>query len=79
MKESGLNDTSRINWLEENDGVGLISDDAGRWAVSTAGMQNMPNPDEPIDIMTSFFVEAKEWKLTIREAIDYAIKQEMLE
>lgn len=74
-----INDTDRLNWLEKNDGCGLISDDAGRWAVSTSGMQNLPNPDEPIDITTAFFVEAKEWKSTIREAIDYAIEQENIE
>lgn len=50
------------------DGCGLISDDAGNWAVSTSGMQNVPmNP--PQDISTSFFVEAAEWKPTIREAL----------
>ena len=56
-------------FLEENgDGCGLISDDAGHWAVSTSGFQNVPeNP--PQDIETSFFVEANEWKLTILEAL----------
>lgn len=70
-------DKERLDWLEKNDGVGLISDDAGRWAVSTGGMQNVPNPKEAINICTLFFVEAKEWKKSIREAIDYAIEHEM--
>ena len=68
-----MNDTERINWMEEQCGCGLISDDAGRWAVSTSGIQNVPSPDEPVYIDTTFFVEANEWKSSIREAIDYAV------
>ncbi len=70
-----MNDKKRLNWLEKQDGLGLISDDAGRWAISTGGVQNMPDPNNPIDIASTFFVEKQEWKSTIREAIDYAIKQ----
>jgi hypothetical protein len=70
-------DKERLDWLEKNDGCGLISDDAGRWAVSTSGTQNCPDSEKPIDIATYFFVEAKEWQKSIREAIDYAIDHEM--
>ena len=62
---------------EDGDGCGLISDDAGYWAVSTSGMQNAPD-DPPQDISTSFFVEAAEWKPTIREALE-AYYEEHLE
>jgi len=69
-------DKERLDWMEKRDGAGLISDDAGRWAVSTGGMQNVPDPKKPIDISTLFFVEAEQWKKDIRSAIDYAIETE---
>jgi hypothetical protein len=66
-------DEQRLNWLAEQEGSALISDDFGNWAVSFAGMQNIPeNPGTPSDIHTSFFVEAAEWRPSIREAIDAA-------
>ena len=58
-----------IHFLEENgDGCGLISDDAGHWAVLSSGFQNVPD-NAPQDISTSFFVKADEWKPTIKEAL----------
>ena len=38
-------------------------------------MQNVPD-NSPNDIHTTFFIKKKEWKKTIRKAIDYAIKEE---
>lgn len=35
----------------------------------------MPDPESPINIVSSFFVEAKDWCSSIREAIDKAIKE----
>jgi len=49
---------------------GLVNDDAGRWAVSETGMQNVPLDDEPSDIQTAFFVKADEWKNSVREALN---------
>ncbi|KKN17522.1 hypothetical protein LCGC14_0965070 [marine sediment metagenome] len=69
-------DTKRLNWLKSQDGVGLISDDAGRWAVSDGGMQNMPDFDSPIDISTVFTVDKADWRNSIREAIDVAMAKE---
>lgn len=69
-------DTDRLDWLEKREGFGLISDDAGRWAVSGTGTQNVPDKDVATDIATSFFVEKSEWKPTIREAIDAAMDDE---
>ena len=63
-------DKERLDWLEEQAGAGLVSDDNGHWAVSFVGMQNVPEGTEPQDIATNFFVEAKEWRDSIREAID---------
>lgn len=69
-------DKERLDWLEKQDGMGLISDDAGRWAVSTGGIQNVPNPKRATRISSVFLVEAKEWQGTVRKAIDYAIEHE---
>lgn len=67
-------DTVRLNALEnavdEGSCPGVINDDAGRWAVSEDGMQNVPDNDIPTDIRTTFFIEATKWKPSIREAID---------
>ena len=72
-----MTDKDRINWLELKDGFALVSDDFGRWAVTGDGMQNVPdNIDEPSDISTSFFIEAHQWRGSIRQAIDAAIETE---
>ena len=70
------NDTERLNWLEQQFGCGLISDDNDHWAFSGSGVQNVPSGDEPEDIYTSFMVEATEWHNSIREAIDAAMADE---
>lgn len=75
-KQEEITDKYRLDWLESIDGLGLISDDAGRWAVSDGGMQNVPNLDSPIDISTVFTVEGKDWRKSIREAIDAAMGKE---
>jgi hypothetical protein len=69
-------DKERLDWLGKQDGMGLISDDAGRWAVSAGGIQTVPNPKMAIRISSMFLVEAKGWQESIREAIDYAIEHE---
>lgn len=66
-------DSERLEWLEAEQGSGLISDDDKHWAVSTFGMQNVPT-ETPADIWTSFHVEKGEWRISIREAIDVAIE-----
>ena len=71
-----MTDSELIDWLETQEGSGLISDDFGRWAVSSSGMQNVPDDTEVAsDICTSFFVEAKDWRPTIRDAILAAHKR----
>lgn len=74
-----MTDTELLDWLEfqaqQGASPGLINDDAGHWAVSFTGIQNVPeNP--PQDIMTSFFVEKHQWRPSIREAILAAIEME---
>ena len=70
--EKIMTDTELLSWLEKQSGVALINDDAGRWAVSFDGMQNIPDNDKATFISTSFFIEANQWKPTIREAIEAA-------
>jgi hypothetical protein len=69
-------DTERLEWLATLDGHGLISDDQGRWAVSSVGMQNLPDDDKPFDFVGNFFVKADDWRPSIREAIDAAFAKE---
>lgn len=69
-----MNDSERLNWMESQEGIALISDDAGNWAVSGDGMQNVPD-SPPQDISTTFFVERHQWKPSVREAIDAAIEE----
>ena len=71
-----IRDKKLLDWLENDYGAGLISDDAGRWVVSESGMQNVPDPDKAIDISTSFFIEAGDWRGSIREAIKTAMEKE---
>lgn len=57
-----------LEFLEETgDGCGLISDDAGIWAVSTSSMQNVP-VDPPQDIQTTFFVEYGQHRVSCTRA-----------
>jgi hypothetical protein len=78
--ENAINyaDKERLDWLENQEGCGLISDDCGHWAVSGDGFQNIPvnQRKNPEDIQTAFFIESKQWKVSIRDAIDAAISTE---
>jgi len=51
----------------------LLNDDNGNWAVKFDGFQNVPMGDEPEDISTTFFIEAKDWKDSIYEALVWAL------
>lgn len=66
-------DTERLDWLERQPGFALVNDDAGRWAVVSDGMQNVPDNDKAIYIATTFFIKAKDWRPSIRGAIDAAM------
>jgi hypothetical protein len=69
-------DTERLEWLEKQDGAGLISDDNGHWAVSTTGVQKVIEGGSPINLETLFLVFREEWRDTVREAIDAAMSGE---
>jgi len=53
----------------------LLNDDNGNWAVSTDGYQNVVSGDDPQDVATHFFIEAKEWKKTPKEALKYFLEE----
>ena len=70
-----MNDHKRLSWLQSHDGYALISDDNGNWAIVCDGMQQIAD-DPPDDLWTSYLVEKRFWKSTIRQAIDYAMENE---
>ena len=72
-----MTDTERLDWLENQQGSALLSDDNGHWAVSSTGMRNINTVNEnPIDIQSAFFTEKTEWRNSIREAIDAAMRED---
>ena len=70
-----MTDKERIDWLEQQQGSALVSDDNKHWAVVTDGFQNCP-VKYPSDIETTFFIRKKDWSTTIRKAIDKAIAED---
>jgi hypothetical protein len=56
--------------------VNLLNDDNGHWAVTGTGFQNVGYGDKPEDIETQFFIEAKNWKNTPREALLHYLSEE---
>ena len=69
-----MTDTERLDWLEEQFGWGLLSDDNGHFACVFEGFQTLPEGPDPIDLDTSFYVEKECWRPTVREAIDAAME-----
>ena len=72
-----MNDSERLDKLEQMESYGLVSDDNGHWACVTEGTQTCPLGDDPDDIQTTFWIEKARWFNTVREAIDHAIKEFM--
>lgn len=70
-------DTELLDAFGEMEGCNLISDDGGRWAVSTSGFQPMPLSGgftESVHIVS--FVDPHEWRPSIREALEYFFAQQ---
>jgi hypothetical protein len=65
----------RLEWLEQQDGCALVNDDQGSWAFASTGSQSL-SENPPDDCDTAFFIPKADWKPTIAEALDYAIKEE---
>lgn len=67
---SKFTDTERLDFLaNECRGFALVSDDFGHWALVMDGFQSIPD-EAPGDVATTFFIEAKDWRKSPREAID---------
>ncbi|MFA5299688.1 MAG: hypothetical protein WC389_16005 [Lutibacter sp.] len=69
--EQALEELTKIGYAPN-----LLNDDNGHWAVSGDGFQNLPEGDEPEDISTTIFVEAKSWKDSIKEALLYWMEKD---
>lgn len=54
----------------------LLNDDNGRWAVSFRGKQSLIAGDTPADVECTYFIEAKFWKSTIKEALVFSLKED---
>lgn len=63
-----------IGWLQTKQGVNLVSDDYGRWAVSDCGTQPIPE-EQPTSMAIVSFVEADDWQPTVQEAFEYYFKK----
>jgi hypothetical protein len=59
-----MEELSKLGWCPN-----LLNDDNGHWAISCKGIQNVVFGDEPEDVHTTVFVEAKYWKKTPKEAL----------
>jgi hypothetical protein len=70
-----ITDTDRLNWMRKQYGCGLISDDNGHWAVSSCGWQNVVAGEQPQDVCSTFVVDGKDWKNSLRKAIDSAMRE----
>lgn len=71
-----ITDTDRLDWLEgKGNGVALIHDDNSHWTVEGTGMQNIIEDGGPFNLSTSYFCKKKNFRPTIRQAIDLAIKR----
>ena len=72
-------DSDCVAWLEQQgNGIGLVHDDFGRWAVCGSGMQNIPTEDfdSPFDLTTTYFVERGAFRPTILGAVQAAAESE---
>jgi len=73
-------DKARLDWLEEQgNGIGLIHDDGESWAVETNGVQDIVRAcgDKAASLWTSYSVDSKAFRATVREAIDAAMRSSM--
>lgn len=67
--EEALENLSEIGYCPN-----LLNDDNGHWAVVFDGFQSMPIGDAPDDVALTCFVEAKDWKDSIYDALISALQ-----
>lgn len=59
--------------------VNLLNDDNGHWAFASDGYQSVPSGKYAENIQTSFFIEKKKWKTTIRAALIHFFNTDLLD
>ena len=64
-----LNQLSRLGMA-----INVLNDDNGHWAVTADGCQSVAYGDEPVDVDTHFWVSARHWKPTLREALKFFLE-----
>jgi hypothetical protein len=70
-------DSARLNWLSLNQGCNLISDDGGQWALSTSGIQPVPEGGRFTEtVAINSWVDPEEWKPSVRAAIDFVMDRD---
>jgi hypothetical protein len=67
--EQAFEDLSEIGFCPN-----LLNDDNGHWVVKFDGLQNSPMSDEPENISKTCFIEAKDWKDSIYEALVWSLE-----
>lgn len=77
---SKITDTERLNWIQHHICINLVNDDDGNYAMTSGGFQPVPQGggkgfNETVTI--SHIIDPEQWKSTVREAIDYAMKKEL--
>ena len=66
-----LNQLSRLGMA-----INVLNDDNGHWAVTADGYQSVTYGDDPVDVDTHFWVSARHWKPTLREALKFFLDDE---
>lgn len=57
----------------------IISNDNGQWAVVFDGVQFSAVSEFPEDAIASYYIDKKYWKPTVREALVFAISEQIFE
>jgi len=56
--------------------IAVINDDNGHWAVVADGYQSISDGDDPVDVDTHFWISARHWKSTLREALKFFLEDD---
>jgi len=56
--------------------IAVLNDDNGNWAVVADGYQSATFGDDAMDVDTHFWVSARHWKPTLREALKFFLEDE---
>lgn len=66
-----LNQLSRLGFP-----IAVLNDDNGNWAVVADGYQSATFGDDAMDVDTHFWVSARHWKPTLREALKFFLEDD---